>query len=78
MTAAARRPTHPAPVRYWINAARENSRWFVQLRADYRAEPNGRRRARLWAAANRCRARIPHFMAEARRMRTALQREALA
>lgn len=63
-----------APVRYWVNAAREQSRWFVQLRREYRATRHAHKRARLWEAGNRCRDRIRPFMTEARRIRAALAR----
>lgn len=61
-----------APVRYWVDAAREQSRWFVELRREYRATKHAHKRARLWEAGNRCRDRIRPFMAEARRVRAAL------
>lgn len=63
-----------ASVAYWVNAAREQSRWFVQLRRAYHAEQHGKRRARLWQAGNRCRDRVKPFMAEARRMRAEVAR----
>lgn len=65
-------PTHASAVRYWTNAARENSRWFVQLRRAYRAEKHAHRRARLWSEGSRCRNRIAYLMAEARAVRAVL------
>lgn len=65
---------HRAAVLYWLNAAREQSRWFVQLRRTYRAEPHAHKRARLWCEAGRCRDRITSIMAEARRIRVEIAR----
>jgi hypothetical protein len=63
-----------APVAYWVRAAREQTRLFVALRRQYRAEQHGLNRGRLWLAGNRCRDRRPIFMAEARKVRAALAR----
>lgn len=65
---------HRAAVLYWVNAAREQSRWFVQLRRAYRAEPHAHKRACLWGAAGRCRDRVAPLMAEARRTRAEIAR----
>lgn len=54
---------------YWVNAAREQNRMFIHMRRAYRAEQHAKRRARLWAAGNRCRDRVKPLMAEARRYR---------
>lgn len=69
---------HNAAVRYWISAAREQSRWFVQLRVAYRAEPHAHKRAKLWDEGNRCRNRRTPLMSEARRMRATLLARASA
>ena len=60
---------HASPVRYWINAAREQSRWYVQLRKQYRCEAHAKKRAALWEEGNRCRDRVAPLMREARRTR---------
>ena len=61
-------------IAYWVRAAREQSSLYVQYRKLYRQERHAHKRAMLWEDGNRCRERIPHFMAEARRMRAEVAR----
>lgn len=65
---------HRSAVLYWVNAAREQSRWGVRLAKAYKAETHGRRRGSLWLEGVRCRDRVKPMMAEARRVRAALAR----
>lgn len=60
---------HSGAVRYWTNAAREQSRWALQLKAAYKAESHGKRRGRLWLEGLRCRQRVKSLMIQARRER---------
>ena len=57
-----------ALVRYWVDAAREQNRWRVKLRAAARAERNVRKFGRLYDAARRCADRRDVFMVQARRI----------
>lgn len=66
-----RKPVYPhaACVRYWVQAAREQNRWRIQLRRDARAEHRVKKSGPLYDASRACRDRRSVFMGEARRMR---------
>lgn len=67
-----------APITYWVNAAREQNRWRVELRRQSREalqarRYNGRLSGRLLDDSLRCRERREIFMAEARLVRGGAQ-----
>ena len=63
-----------AAVAYWANAAREQNRNYVALRAQARRTRSCQASGRIYDAARRCRARVSHLMAEARRMAAEVSR----
>lgn len=63
---------HSAAVKYWVDAAREQHRWYMKLRQEYAAETHGRRRGHRWEESQRYRDSVAPLMAEARKTRTAV------